>query len=84
MAEPFPETVEKGAEYGQVEPVMIDADIYGWASSVAAGGRLSSADRARLRQAADELENSIGQFPVGAQPYFRRLLDIAEQTLGKQ
>jgi len=27
MAEPFPDSVEEGLDYGDVEPVLIDADI---------------------------------------------------------
>ena len=30
FADPFAESVEKGEDYGLVEPVMIDADICGW------------------------------------------------------
>ena len=36
---PFPSEIEKGRDYGQVDPVMIDSDIYGWAQA-AADGRL--------------------------------------------
>jgi hypothetical protein len=39
MAEPFPHSVEKGEDYGEVDAVMIGADIYGWASR---SGSLSS------------------------------------------
>ncbi|MGH3480036.1 MAG: hypothetical protein ACRDQD_24765 [Nocardioidaceae bacterium] len=33
--------VEKGCDYGEVDRVLIDADIYVWALSVADGVRLS-------------------------------------------
>ena len=32
MAGPFPDSVEKGLDYGEVDAVMIGADIYGWAT----------------------------------------------------
>ncbi|GLW30374.1 hypothetical protein [Actinoplanes regularis] len=50
MAEPFPGSVEKGLGYGEVDAVMIGADIYGWATRA---GSLSGLDRSRVRQAAD-------------------------------
>jgi hypothetical protein len=79
VAEPFPDSVEKGLDYrGGVEPVMIGADIYGWATRA---GSLSDLDRLRLAQATDELERSIGAFPPSARPYYERLLGIARRTL---
>ncbi len=78
MAEPFPDSVEKGEEYGEVDAVMIDADIYGWASRASS---LSSVDVARLRQAAEGLERSLGAFPFEAQPYYERVLRIARLAL---
>ncbi len=38
LAEPFPKSVEKGEVYGEVDAVMIDADIFGWALGVSQGG----------------------------------------------
>lgn len=78
MAEPFPDSVEKGLDYGEVDAVMIGADIYGWATRA---GSLSELDRARLSKAADELQHSIGAFPPDAQPYYERILRIARLTL---
>jgi len=78
IAEPFPDSVEKGLDYGDVDAVMIGADIYGWATRA---GSLSELDRSRLRQAADELERSIGAFPADAQPYYERILRIARLAL---
>jgi hypothetical protein len=80
-AEPFPASVEKGLDYGEVDAVMIDADIHGWASFVVSGVRLRSDQRAGLRQAADELERSIPAFPVDARPYYEHLLRIARLAL---
>jgi len=78
MAEPFPPSVEKGLDYGEVDAVMIDADIYGWATRA---GSLSQPDRSRLVQAANELQRSIVAFPPDARPYYERLLRIARLTL---
>lgn len=78
MAEPFPESVEKGLAYGEVDAVMIGADIYGWATRA---GSLSELDRSRLARAADELQWSIESFPPDAQPYYERLLRVARLAL---
>lgn len=78
MAEPFPESVEKGTDYGEVDAVLIGADIYGWATRA---GALSQEDRDRLAVARDELARSIPAFPAEARPYYERLLRIAELTL---
>jgi hypothetical protein len=78
LAEPFPSAVEKGLDYGEVDAVMIGADIYGWATRA---GSLSEIDRSRLAQAADELQRSIQMFPADARPYYERLLRIARLTL---
>ena len=78
MAEPFPDSVEKGLDYGEVDAVMIGADIYGWATR---SGSLSELDRSRLLQAADELQRSIQAFPPDAQPYYERILRIARLAL---
>jgi hypothetical protein len=78
MAEPFPDSVEKGLDYGEVDPVMIGADIYGWATRA---GSLSELDRSRLVLAADELRRSIPAFPSEAQPYYERILRIARLAL---
>lgn len=77
-AEPFPDSVEKGLDDGEVDAVMIDADIYGWATRA---GSLSDTDRSRVQQAADKLQRSIAAFPPDAQPYFERILRIARLTL---
>jgi len=78
MSEPFPDSVAKGLDYGEVDAVMIGADIYGWASRA---DSLSELDRSRLLQAADELQRSIGAFPRDAQPYYERVLRIARLAL---
>jgi hypothetical protein len=78
MAEPFPDSVEKGLDYGEVDAVMIGADIYGWAIRA---GSLTELDRSRLAQAVDELQRSLEAFPPDAQPYYVRLIRIARLTL---
>ncbi len=80
-AQPFPESVEKGSEYGEVDAVMIDADIMGWASFAASGIRLRGDQRSGLQRAADELERSLDTFPKDARPYYERLLRIARLAL---
>jgi hypothetical protein len=82
--EPFPESVVKGCQYGEVDAVMIGADIYGWASDVVSGVRLRGDQRPGFRRAADELERSISAFPEDAHPYYERLLRIARLALARQ
>lgn len=62
---------------------MIDADIYGWASRLTGGSRLSQLDHSRLQEAADELERSMTAFPAEARPYYDRLLRIARLALAR-
>ncbi len=83
MAERFPASVEKGEDYGEVDAVMIGADIYGWALQASNRGSLSALDRTRLASAADELGRSIGALPIDAQPYYERALRMALQTLSE-
>lgn len=78
VAELLPDSVEKGLDYGEVDSVMIGADIYGWATRA---GSLSQLDRSRLLQAAGELDRSIRAFPPDAQPYYERILRIARLAL---
>lgn len=82
-AEPFPSSVTKGIDYGEVDPVLIDADIYGWALTVVRGGSLSPVDADRLRHARDELIRSLDSFPDQARPYYERLARIADRSLGE-
>lgn len=78
LAEPFPESIEKGRDYGRVDPVLIDADIYGWTLRVSRGEPLTDVDRDRLGDAADELQRSLSSFPADARPYYERILRIVE------
>jgi hypothetical protein len=81
LAVPFPDSVTKGIDYGQVDPVMIDADIYGWASRVAAGAALSPLNTERLTNARDQLLGSLDAFPDQARPYYEHLVHIADLAL---
>jgi len=80
MADPFPASVTKGEDYCDVDAVMIGADIYGWAGR---SDSLSTLDRMRLQQAADELARSVQVFPADAQPYYERLIRIARLALAE-
>lgn len=73
LAEPFPNAVDKGGMYGEVDPVMVGADIYGWASQ----GSLDGAQRRSLREVGDQLGRSLNYFPSEARPYYERLVRIA-------
>ena len=78
---PFPEDVEKGREYGGVDCVMVGADIYGWSSAVLAGSGVSPEQRTSLERTAAQLRQALRLFPVGAQPYYEQLADLADEAL---
>lgn len=78
---PFPTSVEKGIEYGLVDSVLIDADIYGWASRVAAGEDLPETERRALMKARDELIASLDAFPHDARPYYEVVAHIGTEAL---
>lgn len=80
-AERFPASIRKGEDYGEVDPVMISADVFGWALGVSRGIPLSVASRLNLRRAADRLEHSMTAFPTDARPYFERVRRLARLTL---
>jgi hypothetical protein len=77
---PFPSAVVRGEDYGEVDAVMIDADIFGWGLR-AADGDLTATDRERLEAARDELLRSLPDFPAPARPYYETLLKIARLAL---
>ena len=81
IATPFPASVTKGIDYGSVDPVMIGADIYGWAKRVEQGEALTNDERSRLASARDDLAASIDEFPPDARPYYVVVLDIADAAL---
>jgi len=76
----FPMSVEKGRHYGEVDAVMIGADIYGWALHSTARS-LTAVDRARLHAARDALERSLAAFPDEARPYYAQLVALADSAL---
>lgn len=73
---PFPSSVEKGLDYGEVDAVMIGADIHGWALA-AASGMLSSEQLVRLQEAREALSRSVTAFPRDARPYYQQLVELA-------
>ena len=77
----FPAEIEKGRDYGLVDPVMIDADIFGWASSYAAGGQLDTDALSGLEHARLELSGSWNDLPIAALPYYARLVRLADAAV---
>jgi hypothetical protein len=76
----FPESVEKGLDYGEVDAVLIGADIYGWALR-ASKGDLSRVDRDHLQIARLSLLRSLDAFPNEARPYYEQLVALATEAL---
>ncbi|MCP4963591.1 MAG: hypothetical protein GY925_30520 [Actinomycetia bacterium] len=77
----FPAETEKGRDYGMIDPVMIDADIFGWASSCASELQLDTDARRGLEQVRLELGESWNDLPVAALPYYARLLRLADAAV---
>lgn len=82
-AEPFPNSVEKGLDYGKVDPVLIDADLFGWATRVDREEVLSELEQQRFERTATGLAEAIAAFPLAARPYFELLLEIATLALNR-
>lgn len=80
-AKPFPKSVETGLDYGKVDAVLIDADIFGWATRFERGEFLSELEQMRFEEAAMELAESIAAFPLTARSYFESLLEIANHAI---
>jgi hypothetical protein len=80
-AMPFPDSITKGDDYGEIESVMIGADVYGWALGVAQGTPLDEVQRTRLQAAHDALIRSIDALPEPARPYYELIARLAEETL---
>jgi len=81
LSAPFPSSIEKGEDYGFVDAVMIDADIYGWVLTAARAGRLAPDQRAKLAKARDDLRGSLTVIPEEARPYYERLVEMATLAL---
>lgn len=81
LREPFPQSVVRGADYGSVDAVLIDSDLYGWCKSVIEARPLERTDAWRFRQAADQLASSLVAMPKMARAYYTRLLLAAELAL---
>lgn len=80
-AAPWPRGVDRGEMYGDLSVVMVDADLYGFASRVAEGQSLPLKVRMRFEHDTDRLKASLPRFPAAGRPYFERLLGIAEVAL---
>lgn len=82
---PFPSAVEKGRVYGRIEPVMIDADIYGWAETAStrrrAGRGLDHEEVVRLRSARADLAASMAEIPASAASYYESVLTLADLAI---
>lgn len=78
-ATPFPERA-RGEHYGEVDAVMIDADIFGWCSR-AVGSLLNPDERHRFQVAHDELARSLTEMPPEVRPYYEQLLLLASTAL---
>jgi hypothetical protein len=74
---PFPEDVHKGTTYGEVDPVRIDADLYGWCARIEGGETFHPDERRQFETAFSELANSLSAFPESARPYFEGILRFA-------
>ncbi|MEZ5372414.1 MAG: hypothetical protein R2704_06690 [Microthrixaceae bacterium] len=81
---PFPASIEKGTDYGEVDPVMIDADLFGWSMGIANGAPRDRSVGERLKRSRDELKRSIPLIPPDARDYFERLIRIADLALGNE
>lgn len=81
LTDPFPESVEKGQDYGSVDPVMIDADIVGWVMRLVNTGPLPTEDRAGLEGARARLLGSLPALPSDSRPYYERLVEMATIAL---
>jgi hypothetical protein len=77
---PFPDSVEKGADYGEVNSVLIGADIYGLALK-ASRGELEADDLQTLLVDRDRLVRSIADFPERARSYYELILKLATATI---
>ena len=81
LDDPFPSSIVKGTSYEPVDPVLVDADVYGWALRVERHEALGADEREQLVELRNELAASMEAFPSDARPYFERLLQLADETL---
>lgn len=78
----FPDNIEKDLGYGEVDPVLIDADLYGWALQ-SSENQLSPEDASRLRNARNKLIRSLDRFPPPARTYYESLVELASVALDR-
>ena len=81
LGAPFPDSITKGLTYGEIDPVMIGSDVYGWALAVTKGRPLDALQRGRLQAAHDALLRSMNELPESARPYYEGIARLAEATL---
>lgn len=86
QAAEWPESVQRGGDeqwdQAGVEPVMLDADISGVISTVVGSRRPPDVQQqAYLADCLAELDQVSTLVPTEAQPYFRRLRDMADLAL---
>jgi hypothetical protein len=81
---PFPDSITKGLSYGEIDPVMIGSDVYGWALAVTKGRPLDVVQRGRLQAAHDGLLRSMNELPESARPYYAGVARLAEATLSSE
>jgi hypothetical protein len=80
LIEPWPSDVPRGESFGSIEPVMAQADVFGW-SLAALHGALSDTDRARLSSYADEIEASLGYLAPIGRTSFELLVELARAAV---
>jgi hypothetical protein len=80
LQEPWPADLEKGESYGTIEPVMAQADVFGW-SLAALHGALSNSDRKSLSEYADEIEASLKYLPPVGRTSFELVVELARTAV---
>lgn len=76
---PFPDGC-RGEQFGGVDAVLIDADIYGWALT-ASEGSLSEETRRALITARNDLRSALPVVPVEVRAYYEGLVELADEAL---
>lgn len=81
---PFPDEVDKAADWSGADPVVVDSEVAGRLSSVAGGCVLRSEERRELIDSIRDLDQVIASVPDAARPYFEQLKDLAVVALSVQ
>jgi hypothetical protein len=80
LSEPWPSDVPRGESFGSIEPVMAQADVFGW-SLAALHGALSDTDRASLSEYADDIEASLGYLAPIGRTSFELVVELARAAV---